>query len=193
MSENVFLIAKVLALRSKEELVFVDLDLLQSGKNETFVIDKDPKLIEMLKVGKIFYFYVSCNVLITQNGEAEDISYRKIIILYEKTTNCVGFAFANNGSYWLNPGNFVAPAEEDSKLIKQFLALFPNFQKHKKKVSKAIELIKTTQDTEVFDALLTLSPWVLDRLLNFKGATVSVVIAKQLVELALLGRNLSTN
>ena len=49
------------------------------------------------------------------------------------------------------------------------------------------------QDTEVFDALLTLSPWVLDRLLNFKGATVSVVIAKQLVELALLGRNLSTN
>ena len=191
MNENVFILARVLACRSEEDLLFVDLNLILSGKQETFVVAKDKNVHDLLVVGKIFYLHVSSTpyVVEAENGRLD--TYRKIIILYEKASTSVGFSFKKKSEYWLNPGEFVAPRSEDKELVSRFLALFPNYQKHKKRINNAVTLINSTQDIEVFDALLTLSPTALDKVLNFKGATLSVIVARQLVKLAILGRNLN--
>lgn len=191
MSENVFILARVLAVRSEKDLLFVDLNLLLSGKQETFVLKKDEKTVKMIEVGKTFYFHASSNPFIGEMPDDESFSYRIIIVLYEKVTNNVGLSFKKRGDCWLNPGDFVIPSDNNKELVAKFLALFPNYQKHKKSINNAVKLLNITQDIEVFDALLTLSPVFLDKVLKFKGATSSVIIARQLVKLSLLGRNLN--
>ena len=109
----------------------------------------------------------------------------------KKFLTMLAFRSKKRGDYWLNSGDFVAPSDNDKELVTRFLALFPNYQKHKKSINNAVKLLNITQDIEVFDALLTLSPVVLDKVLNIKGATLSVIVARQLVKLALLGRNLN--
>ena len=187
MNENVFILAKVLSFRCEKDLLFVDLSLLLSGKQETFVLPKDEKNIKMIEVGKIFYLHVSSNLFVVEMPEGGSISYRRVIILYEKVSNNVGFSFKKRGDYWINPGDFVTPSDNDKELVNRFLALFPNYQKHKKCINNAVKLLNITQDIEVFDTLLTLSPVVLDKVLNIKGATLSVIVARQLVKLAILG------
>ena len=154
------------------------------GQKETLKVPVDERLSSLRSGDVITYYRAEEEYVITETPHSEE----RVVLLFKRSSD--GLGLPEKRCLWIAPGKPLMQLPDLPRIVQILLGLSSYYGKREDLVRAALDILALSQDAEAIDALFSIRPDLLDKLLGMEYAVVSVQVADSLIALALAGADL---
>lgn len=154
------------------------------GQKETLKVPVDERLSSLRSGDVITYYRAEEEYVITETPHSEE----RVVLLFKRSSD--GLRLPEKRCLWIAPGKPLMQLPDLPRIVQILLGLSSYYGKREDLVRGALDILALSQDAEAIDALFSIRPDLLDKLLGMEYAVVSVQVADSLIALALAGADL---
>ena len=154
------------------------------GQKETLKVPVDERLSSLRSGDVITYYRAEEEYVITETPHSEE----RVVLLFKRSSD--GLGLPEKRCLWIAPGKPLMQLPDLPRIVQILLGLSSYYGKREDLVRAALDILALSQDAEAIDALFSIRPDLLDKLLGMEYAVVSVQVADSLIALALAGTDL---
>lgn len=149
------------------------------GQKETLKVPVDERLSSLRSGDVITYYRAEEEYVITETPHSEE----RVVLLFKRSSD--GLGLPEKRCLWIAPGKPLMQLPDLPRIVQILLGLSSYYGKREDLVRAALDILALSQDAEAIDALFSIRPDLLDKLLGMEYAVVSVQVADSLIALAL--------